>query len=105
MWDIKAAKEQLGPEICACILFWHAIIRCDTPSHLYSIGKGTSLKKFISRSNYRDKVKVFNANPATPMDIAAAGEEVLLSLYNWKQGKQLDSQRYKHFCEKVTTNA
>ena len=28
---------------------------------------------------------------ATPMDIVAAGEEMLVSLYNWKQDKQLDS--------------
>ena len=104
MWDIKDVKEQLGPEICACILFLHAFIGCNITSHQYSIGKGTSFKKFISSSHFRDKAKVFNADSATPMDIAAAGEEVLVSLYNGKKGKQLDSLRYKHFCEKVATN-
>ena len=38
------------------------------------------------------------------MDIAAAGEEVLISLYNGKQGEQLDSLHYKRFFEKVATN-
>ena len=38
------------------------------------------------------------------MDIAAAGEEVLVSLYNGKQGEQLNSLCYKYFCEKVATN-
>ena len=61
VWDIKAVREQLGPEICACILILHAIVGCDTTSHLYSIGKGTSLNKFISSSHFRDKAKVFNA--------------------------------------------
>ena len=94
MWDIKAVKEQLGPEICPYILFLHAIVGCDT-SYLYSIGKGTSLKKFISSSHFLDKAKVINADSATPMDIAAAGEKVLVSLYNGKQGEQLDSLSYK----------
>ena len=62
MWDIKVVKKQLGPEICACILFLYAIIECDTASHLYSIGKGTSLKKFILSSHFQDKAKVFNAD-------------------------------------------
>ena len=29
---------------------------------------------------------------------------MLVSLYNGKQGEQLDSLRYKRFCEKVATN-
>ena len=74
-------------ENCACILFLHPIVGCDTTSHLYSIGKGTSLNKFISSSHFRDKAKVFNADSATPMNIDAAGEEVLVSLYNGKQGE------------------
>ena len=46
VWSIKTVKEQLGPEICSNILFLHAVLGCDTTSHLYGIGKGTSLKKF-----------------------------------------------------------
>ncbi len=38
------------------------------------------------------------------MDIAAAGEEVLVSLYNEKQNERLDVLRYKRFCEKVATS-
>ncbi len=38
------------------------------------------------------------------MDIAAAGEEVLVSLYNGKQNERIDVLRYKHFCEKVATS-
>jgi len=39
-WNIKAIKEQLGPEICSNILFLHEVLGCDTTSLLYGIGKG-----------------------------------------------------------------
>ena len=104
VWDIKAVKEELGPEICNSVLFLHAILGCNTTSHLYGIGKGASLKKFKSSLHFREKAKVFNANSATHMDIAATGEEVLVSLHNGKQHEQLDALRYKRFCEKVATS-
>ena len=59
VWNIKAVKEQLGPEICSNILFLHAVLGCDTTSHLYGIGKGTSLKKFKSSRHFREQAKVF----------------------------------------------
>ena len=52
VWNIKAVKEQLGPEICSNILFLHAVLGYDTTSHLYGIGKGTSLKKFKSSRHF-----------------------------------------------------
>ena len=102
--DIKAVKQALGSEICTNVLFLHAILGCDTTSHLYGIGKGASLKKFKSSRHFREKAKVFNAESSTHMDIAAAGEEVLVSLYNGKQNERLDVLRYKRFCEKVATS-
>ncbi len=56
---------------------------------LYSIGKGMSVNTFISSSHFRVKARMFNVYSATPMDIATAGEEVLVSLYNGKQGESL----------------
>jgi len=50
----------------------------DTTSHLYGISKGTSLKKFNSSSYFREKAKVFNEELATPIDIAAAGEQIVV---------------------------
>ena len=52
VWNIQIVKEQLGPEICTHMLFLHAILGCDTTSHLYGIGKGTSLKKFKSSTHF-----------------------------------------------------
>ena len=104
MWDIKAIKEALGPEICNSVLFLYAIIGCDTTSHLYGIGKGASLIKFKSSLHFQEKAKMFNADSTTHMDITAAGEEMLVSLYNGKQHEQLDALGYKSFCKKVATN-
>ncbi len=35
----KGTKKQLGPEICTHIIFLHAILSCDTTSHLHGILK------------------------------------------------------------------
>ena len=44
IWNIKATNRQLGEEMCKHILFLHAILGCDTTSHLHGIGKGASIK-------------------------------------------------------------
>ena len=57
VWNIKAVKEQLGPEICSNILFLHAVLGCDTTSHLYGINwKGhfsqeVQIKSTLSRTS------------------------------------------------------
>ena len=68
-WNIKATKEKLGQDICSNILFIHAILGCDTTSHLYGIGKGTSLSKFKSSSMFREQAKVFNSDSASTRDV------------------------------------
>ena len=47
---------------------------------------------------------MFDAQSASSQGIIAAGEQVLVSIYNGKPGEVLDSLRYKRFCEKVPTN-
>ena len=103
VWNIKAVKEQLGFEICNNILFLHAVLGCDTTSQLYGIGKGTSLKKFKSSKHFQEQAKVFAIESVTPKDISAAGEQVLVNVYNGTPEESLDSLRYKCFCEKVAT--
>ena len=106
MWNIKAVKEQLGLEVCNNIefLFLHVVFECDTTSQLHGIGKGTSLKKFKSSKHFQEQAKVSAVEPATLKDISAAGEQVLVNVYNGTPGESLDSLRYKRFCEKVATN-
>ena len=47
---------------------------------------------------------MFDAQSASSQDVIAAGEQVLVSIYNGKPGEVLDSLCYKRFCEKVATN-
>ena len=104
IWDIKAVKEQLGPEVCSHILFLHAVLGCDTTSCLYGIRKGASLIKFKSSRHFHEQAKAFNVQSASARDVTAAGEQVLVSIYNGRPEESLDSLCYKQFCEKVTTN-
>ena len=53
-----------------------------TTSQLYGIGKGTSLKKFKSSKHFQEQVKVFAVELSTLKDISAAGEKVLVNVYN-----------------------
>jgi hypothetical protein len=54
IWNIRATKKIIVEDICKHILFLHAILGCDTTSHLYGIGKGASLKMFKSNSKFRE---------------------------------------------------
>ena len=81
VWNIKAVKEQLGPEICSNIVFLQLVLGCDTTSHLYGIGKGTSLKFKLSQ-NIQEQAKVFATVSASPTKISTVGEKVLVILYN-----------------------
>ena len=99
VWSIKPVKEPLGPEICSNILFLHAVLGCDTTSHLYGIGKGTSLKKFTLSRHFREQAKVFATESATPKEIYTAGEQALVILYNGTLSESLDYLSYKRFYE------
>ena len=70
----------------------------------YGIGKGTSLKKFKSSKHFQEQAKVFAVESAILKDISAAGEKVLVNVYNGTPEESLDSLCYKRFYEKVATN-
>ena len=59
IWNIKAVKQRLGPDICQHILFLHAVLGCDT-SRLHGIGKGASLNKYQTRNAFREQAKVLH---------------------------------------------
>ena len=50
----------VSEQICSDILFLHAILGCNTTSHLYDIGKGVSLKKFNASSEFREQANVLD---------------------------------------------
>ena len=57
-------------------------------------------KKFRDSSHFRDLAKTFYSS-ATPEEIIAVGEQLLVSIYNGIPGETLNFVRYKYFCEKV----
>ena len=107
IWNIKAVKQRLGPEVCKHILFMHAFLGCDsdTTSHLYGIGKGTSLKRFKASTTFQEQATVFDTHQATPKDVIEAGEKALVIIYNGKTTDTLDPLRYQRFCEKVASKS
>lgn len=105
VWNIKATKQLLGPDVCKHILFLHAVLGCDTTSRLHGIGKGASLKKFKESAKFREQADVFFNNASSKDDVARAGEKALVILYNGKRADTLDSLRYHRFCEKVASSS
>ena len=72
IWNIKATKQMLGPDICSHIFFIHALLGCDTTSRLYVIGKGASLKRFRASHTFCEQAKVFDTHSASIHDVVEA---------------------------------
>ena len=105
IWNIKATKQMLGPDVCNHILFIHARFGCDTKSRLYGIGKDASLKRFKASSIFREQAKVFDTHSASTYDVVNAGEKTLVIIYNGESTDTLDSLRYQCFCEEVASKS
>ena len=89
---MKNVKKQLGKEVC--LLFLHAITRCDTTSILYGVGKATALKKFGNVFNFKEQANVFSYHSAVS-DVVAIGEKALVSLFGGKPGVGLNNLRFQ----------
>ncbi len=94
----------MDPKICSNILFLHALLGCDTTSHLYGIGKDTALKKFKLSPHFQEQASLLYIESATCEEVCTAGDQVLVIVYGGGSGESLDSLRYKRFCEKVSTS-
>ena len=101
---MKVLKEKQGQDVCNNLLFIHAILGCDTTSHIHGIGKGASLKTFLLDHHFRNQAQVFNSTSASKKDAVAAGEKALVCLFNGKADKGMDSLRYRRYCAEVATN-
>ena len=42
-WDISEIKQKLGTDVSHLMLFCHAVLGCETTSHIYGIGKGRAV--------------------------------------------------------------
>ena len=96
VWKTKKVKIKLGANICASILFIHALLNCDITSHIHGVGKGEVLKMFASNSYI-----IFGNDNSTPKEIQITGGNALVCLYGGKSGEKLDVLRYQKYCEKV----
>ena len=102
VWDIKKTKNELGSHVCQVILFIHAILGCDTTSMLQGLGKATALKMVSKNPKFHEIAQIFCNDTNTPQDdIVNEGEAAMLCLYNGSGKDDLDSLRYKRYCEKV----
>ena len=98
IWNIKATKQLLGPDICKHILFLHAALGCDFPQE-------ASLKKFKESGIFREQAEVFYARSSSTDDVAEAGKKAMVILYNEQSMDTLDTLRYHRFCEKVASSS
>ena len=62
---------------------------------MYGIGKGLTLKNFVTDTHFREHVKVFDSLPASKEEIVKAGEQVIVCLYSWKPEEGLDGLRFR----------
>lgn len=100
-WNIAVLKEILGPEVCRSILFVHAILGCDTTSHMYGLGKATALKLARTSPLFREHAQVFTSPESSRCDITTAGAAAIVALYNGQVGDELDALRLLRFYQKV----
>ncbi|KAK2712060.1 hypothetical protein QYM36_010925 [Artemia franciscana] len=69
-WDISEMKQKLGRDVSNLIPFCHAVLGCDTTSHLYGIGKGKAVQLLLSNKSFRDSAAIFGDKLASLDDIA-----------------------------------
>ena len=100
-WDIAVLKTILGPQVCNNVLFVHAILGCDTTSHIYGLGKGVALKLMLNNKVFQEQAEVFRDPNSTAADIIAAGENAIVSLYKGQPHDKLDFLRLQRFHQKV----
>ncbi len=91
----QGAQLALGPHMCKCLPFVHAMSGCDTTSALFGMGKVKHMKAVSSSQQVRSGVEIFGQETASKKEVAAAGEMYVASLY--KGGNKttcLDELRY-----------
>ena len=93
--------------MCSHMLFLHALLGCDTTSHIYGIGKVTALKKAMTNEHFRKQAHVFELATPTVEELVTAGEQAIVCVHGHggNIGENLDDLRYKGFIEKVASSA
>jgi len=100
-WNIAMLRTILGQQVCNNMLFMHAILGCDTTSHIYGLGKGLALKLIRTNQAFQEQADVFRNPNSTKQEIIAAGEDAIVTLYKGKPGDKLDFLKLQRFHQKV----
>lgn len=86
------------------ILFAHAFMGCDTTSAIYRKGKKSIIKMLEKNQNLQNLVTTFYNSQSTVSDVCAAGEKIIMYLYNAQDQKEISISklRYKMFVSSVS---
>ena len=99
-WNIKHVQRSLG-KLCHILPVIHALTEYDMTSRAFSIGKISGLHKFKKSQQLCELVEKFVAADKKQDEIADAGQQMLVLLYDGAAGLTLDSLRYQSFCLQV----
>ena len=100
----RKTKKVIGLEKYCLLSVVHAMSGCDTTSRVFGIEKSSALKKLKSK-HFVEQANTFLNKEATTKEIKGAGENLLVVLYNGREGERLDTLRYQRFCDKVSSSS
>ena len=101
VWNIGHAKQILG-DICHGLLVVHAFSRCDTTSHIHSVGKPAVLQKYRNSMYFQSLTKTFLNPSAKRRDIVEAGEKIMLDVTGaTTKEKTMDEKRLATYYKKL----
>ena len=103
-WNIAVLRTILGPLVCNHMLFVHAILGCDTTSHIYGLGKGVALKLMRSNQVFPKLADTFRDPNSTQEDVVIAGEHAIVLCYKGQTGDKLDFLRLQRFHQRVLSS-
>ena len=86
-------KGILGAKVCDNMLFVHALLGCDTTSHIYGLGKGVALQLIRTDKTFQEMAKVFRDANKKKEVIIAAGEKAIVLAHKGLPKDNLDNLR------------
>ena len=64
-WNITTTRATLGSLVCCNILFTHAILGCDTTSHIFGLGKRIALTRLKRSRSFVEQSNTFSSSSAS----------------------------------------
>ena len=92
--EIRSSADGLND----CVLFCHAITRCDTTSVFYRVGKQKAWELLKMKSDLREWSAVFLNSQSGKADIATTGEKLVAGLYCGSETDNVEQLRVVCTC-------